>query len=213
MTCSSSNSGPHTQFTVPYHIKMSPLLVAAAVATALWSLARWVIIMGETRRHRTARQRLEVAISGPTAPRGSGDARAVTTCCVTGASGLVGSHTVNALARKGHYTVIRAVDLFGRAHTVECANGVRVEFVVADICDVDAMSAVLAGCSAVFHVAALVDTRRGKLIEARLMHANDFGTQVRPDPAYCCTNLPAASRAPFQDSRGVTVSVAFSAVC
>ena len=165
---------------LPLPINCSALQCAGlvlAVLTLLWLLARYIVIARDAAKHTTARIRFAAAPPLPPARD-----RVVNTssriAVVTGAQGLVGAHVVNVLARKGYYRVIRAVDVHGRRDDVTCRNGVCVQFRVADVTDWEAVCRVTEGAEAVFHVAALVDIRRGRAVEAALMHANDFGTEV-----------------------------------
>ena len=81
---------------------------------------------------------------------------------VTGASGLVGTHTCRELARRGWK--IRALVRNPEKAAGRLA-GLPVEIVTADLRDRDAVSAVLAGVAAVVHLAAIAIERRGQSYE------------------------------------------------
>ena len=91
-------------------------------------------------------------------------------CVVTGAAGFVGKHLVSALVSSQQYTTVRAVDLpsawnaAARAEVAalnDSASGrCHVDIVAANICDASAMVVVCRAAVAVFHLAAIVDTRR-----------------------------------------------------
>lgn len=82
---------------------------------------------------------------------------------VTGATGLVGSHTVRALLASGHSAraLVRnprkADNVFGRDPAIE--------MVVGDVTDAQAVTAALAGVDAVVHCAAVVSTATGRARE------------------------------------------------
>lgn len=71
---------------------------------------------------------------------------------VTGASGAIGGHLVNALVRQGFH--IRALDQLSR----ESPSDLPVEWVRADVRDADAMRDALASARLVFHLAAKLHT-------------------------------------------------------
>ena len=77
---------------------------------------------------------------------------------VTGGAGYIGSHTVVELLNAGH--AVRIVDNLSNSKAsildrIEKIAGRRPEFIEADVRDVSAMRAVLAGCRAVIHFAGL----------------------------------------------------------
>jgi dihydroflavonol-4-reductase len=117
---------------------------------------------------------------------------------VTGAAGFIGGHVVAALAGAG--IEVRAFDV--RAPVA--ASG-RVDVVVGDVLDRDALPLAMHGCDAVFHLAALYSYARA---EAAAMHAvNVEGTRAVLDAAAragvrrvvhtssCATCGPVAGRA------------------
>ena len=125
---------------------------------------------------------------------------------VTGATGFIGSHVVAALAAAGHE--VRAFDR--RAPPSERplsppAMLARVEPVVGDVLDGEALLRAMRGCDAVFHLAALYSYARA---DARAMQAvNVDGTRAVLDAAAragvgrvvhtssCATCGPVAARA------------------
>jgi dihydroflavonol-4-reductase len=96
---------------------------------------------------------------------------------VTGASGFIGSHVVEALATAG--AEVRAFD---RAPPpVEPGLGGSVEIVLGDVLDPDAVRRAIEGCDAVFHLAAVYSYARA---DAPLMRAvNVEGTRIVLDAA------------------------------
>ncbi len=97
---------------------------------------------------------------------------------VTGGSGFVGSHVVDALIDAGHD--VRVLDaLLALAHTgpPEWANP-RAEYVRANVTDADAMSAALEGVDAVSHQAAMVGLGVDYDDVVDYVYNNDMGTAV-----------------------------------
>ena len=81
------------------------------------------------------------------------------TCLVTGGAGFIGSHLVDALVRAGH--VVRVMDDLSSGNLADLASaGGRVEFVEADVCDLDAVRRATRGADLVFHLAALTSIPR-----------------------------------------------------
>ena len=77
---------------------------------------------------------------------------------VTGAAGFIGSHIADRLIADGHRVV--GVDNFatGRPENIaHLGDQERFEFVRGDICDLDAMKAVMRGVDWVFHIAGIGD--------------------------------------------------------
>ncbi len=70
---------------------------------------------------------------------------------VTGGAGFIGSHVVDYLRRAGHEPVI--YDLRGSPWHEDA----KVETVIGDLCDTDALTAAMRGCHAVAHLAAAAD--------------------------------------------------------
>ena len=89
------------------------------------------------------------------------------TTLVTGASGFVGRHLVNAFADRGHTVV--AVDVTGKGWR----DDVRWE--LGDVCDAERMAELCEGVDTVIHNASLVHTRRNK--EALVWAVNHGGTR------------------------------------
>jgi nucleoside-diphosphate-sugar epimerase len=90
---------------------------------------------------------------------------------VTGGSGFVGRHLIPALRAEG-YTV-RA--LARSAQAVETVRALEAEPVPGDVGDVAALERGMAGCEAVFHLAAVMDHSQGR--EA-LERVNVGGTEA-----------------------------------
>lgn len=80
---------------------------------------------------------------------------AYTTACVTGGAGFIGGHLVQALLARGMAVTVVDNLQVGKATTV--APGARL--LVGDINDAACLSAALAGCDVVFHLAARVAIR------------------------------------------------------
>eukprot|EP00898_Chlorokybus_atmophyticus_P008592 jgi/Chlat1/8734/Chrsp9S09299 len=119
---------------------------------------------------------------------------------VTGGAGFIGSHVAEALALRGESVV--AVDSFVDSYSLELkrANvellrkqGVR--FIQADICDRDAMRAVVEEnkVSRVCHMAARAGVRASLVDPAAYVRANIEGTAVLLDVARNCDNVVVAS--------------------
>lgn len=78
---------------------------------------------------------------------------------VTGGAGFIGGHLVAGLLNQGHR--VRVLDNLstGRRERVEALCG-SVELIVGDICDQTTLDRAVAGCDAVFHLAALVSVEQ-----------------------------------------------------
>ena len=96
---------------------------------------------------------------------------------VTGGRGFLGRRLVDRLARGGARKVV-AVDARPRAGSTPVEDLINVKHVTADILDVDEMASSLAGCSTIFHLAALTDA--GKSVEEsdRYFEVNARGTEA-----------------------------------
>src|SRR6266446_1695901 len=84
------------------------------------------------------------------------------TCFVTGAAGFIGSNLVDRLLADGHRVV--GYDNFstGQTRFVEPASRhVNFRLVKGDTLDLPAVTAAMAGCDLVFHLAANADVRFG----------------------------------------------------
>lgn len=91
---------------------------------------------------------------------------------VTGGTGFLGSHIVAALVARGD-----AVRVLRRADSrLDALAGLPVEFVIGDLCDVDAVTRAVAGCDVVFHVAALSSYWRAR--REQVYRVNVEGTRV-----------------------------------
>ncbi|MGE5286660.1 MAG: NAD-dependent epimerase/dehydratase family protein [Micromonosporaceae bacterium] len=100
---------------------------------------------------------------------------------VTGASGFIGSHVMEALAAEGH--TLAGLDLVAPSRQAEqdawagLANH-DVEFIHADVRDTDAVGAALAGVDVVCHQAAMVGLGSSFADTPEYVGRNDFGTAV-----------------------------------
>jgi UDP-glucose 4-epimerase len=94
---------------------------------------------------------------------------------VTGASGFIGSHVVDALRAAGHNVV--AIDL-GRA-----PQRPDVEFADTDVLDVEAMTGATSGCEAVFHLAAVANVNDAFERPLECVRLNVEGTAVALEAA------------------------------
>jgi dTDP-L-rhamnose 4-epimerase len=90
---------------------------------------------------------------------------------VTGGSGFIGSHIVDALVAEGHE--LRVLDLHG-------SDGLdrEAELVRGDVADRDTLARALDGVDAVCHQAAMVGLGQDMLDVADYAHHNDLGTAV-----------------------------------
>jgi dTDP-L-rhamnose 4-epimerase len=91
---------------------------------------------------------------------------------ITGASGFIGSHVVEALAAEGH----AVAGLDARAPSFEVAP--EVELIRADVRDAEAVSAALRGVDLVCHQAAMVGLGTSFADAPAYVGRNDFGTAV-----------------------------------
>lgn len=118
---------------------------------------------------------------------------------VTGAAGFIGSHVVSALASSG--AQVRAFD---RANPVELPAGA--DFVQGDVLDREALRRALAGCDAVFHIAAIYSYAKSDV--AQMQRVNVDGTRLVIEEAgsrrivhtaSCATCGPVAGRAATEE--------------
>jgi UDP-glucose 4-epimerase len=94
---------------------------------------------------------------------------------VTGAAGFIGSNLVDRLLAGGHEVV--GYDNLSTGHARFLADaGARVHFVRGDLLDGAALSAAMAGCDFVFHLAANADVRFGTDHPGRDLEQNTIGT-------------------------------------
>ena len=114
---------------------------------------------------------------------------------VTGASGFIGSHVVAALASSG--AEVRAFD---RRAPADLPSGA--EFAQGDLLDREALRRALAGCDAVFHLAALYSYARGDAaamerinVEGTRTLIEEAGSRRIVHTASCATCGPVAGRA------------------
>lgn len=75
-------------------------------------------------------------------------------CCVTGGSGIVGQRLVELLLERGAARVVSLDLVYPKYDKLE--NEIRVEYVITDILDYEAVKKAFKGCTVVFHVAAAV---------------------------------------------------------
>lgn len=88
---------------------------------------------------------------------------------VTGGSGFLGSHLVDALVARGH-----AVTVFDRAHSRDLPDAARL--VLGDLTDPVALTAVTADHDVVYHLGGLADLNAAKTRPLDTVHANIVGT-------------------------------------
>jgi dTDP-L-rhamnose 4-epimerase len=96
---------------------------------------------------------------------------------VTGGAGFVGSHTVDALLAQGHQ--VRVLDsLSPQVHAVAppAYLSADVEFIEADMRDMQAVRRAVAGVEVVYHLAAAVGVGQSMYEIAHYMGANTQGT-------------------------------------
>ena len=112
---------------------------------------------------------------------------------VTGGTGFVGSHTAAALVERGH-DVRLLVRNPARVHAVLGPHGIeeRVEAVVGDVTDADAVGRALDGCDGVIHAAAVValDRRRDDEIARTNVRATEL---VLGDRAESSSSIPSCT--------------------
>jgi dTDP-L-rhamnose 4-epimerase len=104
------------------------------------------------------------------------------TVLVTGGAGFIGSHVVERLLAEGRQ--VRVLDSL--VPQVHGARGPRyvpdaAEFILADVCDRDAMRAALTGVTTVVHLAAEVGVGQSMYEISRYVDANTGGTAVMLD--------------------------------
>lgn len=86
---------------------------------------------------------------------------------VTGGSGFVGSHAVQALQAAGHEPLLLVRSREKTARVFGALGAALPATVVGDVTDAGAVGAALAGCDAVLHAAASVEIGRGAAILER----------------------------------------------
>ncbi len=102
---------------------------------------------------------------------------------VTGGTGFVGSHTVAALIEKGHDVrlLVRSPDRIAPA--LEPLGVAKVDSIVGDVTDANAVERAMEGCQAVLHAAAVysLDSRAAKRIRETNVRSADLvlGTAIR----------------------------------
>lgn len=101
----------------------------------------------------------------------------LTRYCVTGGSGFIGSHLVEALVAAGH--VVRVLDDFStgkKAHLEQAERSGRLEVVKGDVRDLAAVESTAAGVDGIFHLAALVSVPQSVAEPRRSFEINVGGT-------------------------------------
>jgi len=88
---------------------------------------------------------------------------------VTGGSGFLGSHLVDALLARGH-----AVTVLDRVRTPWLADAAR--YVAGDLTDAAGIAAAIAGHDAVYHLGGFADLNAAKTRPLDTVHANILGT-------------------------------------
>ena len=88
---------------------------------------------------------------------------------VTGGSGFLGSHLVDALLARGH-----AVSVLDRVRSRWLADAAR--FITADLTDAAAVGAAIPGHDAVYHLGGFADLNAAKTRPVDTVHANILGT-------------------------------------
>lgn len=91
---------------------------------------------------------------------------------VTGGSGFVGSHAVQALRAAGHELRLLVRDRAKAARVLGALGVAPVETVVGDVTDAAAVGGALAGCDAVLHAAAAVEIGRASAVLEQNRAAN-----------------------------------------
>ncbi len=98
---------------------------------------------------------------------------------VTGAAGFIGSNLVDALLAAGHAVVGYDNLSTGQARFLEAARAAAgFAFVHGDVLDEAALARAMAGCDAVFHLAAHADVRFGLDHPRRDLEQNTLGTHA-----------------------------------
>jgi len=94
---------------------------------------------------------------------------------VTGGSGFIGSHLVDALVSLGHDTVVYDNFSTGRLEFLTSTRN-QIELVEADILDFECLKHSMKGCEMVIHLAANADVRGGLLDPYKDVKQNTLGT-------------------------------------
>lgn len=99
----------------------------------------------------------------------------MSTFCVTGGAGFIGSNIVEALVAQGD--AVRVVDNLstGRAENLEVFAS-KIEFIEADICDTRRLREIFSGVDVVFHEAAIPSVQKSILDPEQSNHSNISGT-------------------------------------
>ncbi len=93
---------------------------------------------------------------------------------ITGGAGFIGSHLARHLSGEGFEVVVYDNLSSGFRKNIEGIRGVT--FIEGDVVDYDALSAAMAGCSRVFHLAALVSVPESMEKPALTVQVNSLGT-------------------------------------
>ncbi len=95
---------------------------------------------------------------------------------VTGGAGFIGSHITRALLDAGHS--VRVLDNLYAGSTDKLLGVMdKIEFIKADIRDVDSLESAMGGCDGVFHEAALVSVQRSFGMKEEYQDVNVNGTR------------------------------------
>lgn len=99
----------------------------------------------------------------------------MSTFCVTGGAGFIGSNIVEALVAQGD--AVRVADNLstGRAENLEVFTS-KIEFIEADICDTRRLREIFSGVDVVFHEAAIPSVQKSILDPEQSNHSNISGT-------------------------------------
>lgn len=98
---------------------------------------------------------------------------------VTGGAGFIGSHLVSALVSKGH--TVKVLDaLVEQVHKSRCRDDInlpeQIQFIQADVRDIESWRLALQDCDAVYHLAAEVGVGQSMYNIVRYVSANTLGT-------------------------------------
>ena len=105
-------------------------------------------------------------------------------CLVTGGAGFIGSHLVEALLDRGHH--VRVFDNFSTGNLVNLERvRSRIEMIVGDLVDAQAVTAAAHGVETIFHQAALASVPRSVADPLATHQACVNGTLTSKSPTIC----------------------------
>src|SRR4051794_34747414 len=114
---------------------------------------------------------------------------------VTGGAGFIGSHVADRLVAAGHD--VRVLDNLSSGRRENLAGpAAEAELVEGDVRDLEAMRGAVAGCEAVFHLAALVSVQQS-IADPLASHAINAGGTLN---ALVCAREAGARRVVFASS-------------